>query len=153
MKRVGVGLRWYVYFFWGHLALYFCWNVMVLIKMLKHIKVLYLFWKVTLHNGDSFLILSFVSFRKMDYSISVDHLSRDEVFNQLHLEKSHCDTNQLKKTLMIRLKKCHPTPFKSYISNKVYSGSFLLFYSILLWYLNVRKVKKFQIQQGVWKKK
>ena len=43
----------------------------------------------------------------MDYSISVDHLSRNEVLNQLQLQ-SHLGTNQLKKTLMARLKKCHP---------------------------------------------
>ena len=44
----------------------------------------------------------------MDYSISVDHLNRDEVLKQLHLEKSQNSTNQLKKTLIVRLKKCHP---------------------------------------------
>ena len=44
----------------------------------------------------------------MDYSISVDHLSRDEVLNELHLEKSRHDTKRLKKTLTVKLKKCHP---------------------------------------------
>ena len=44
----------------------------------------------------------------MDYSISVDHLSRQEVLNQLQLEKSPYDTEKLKKVLMTRLKKCHP---------------------------------------------
>ena len=44
----------------------------------------------------------------MDYSISVDHLSRQEVLNQLQLEKSPYDTEKLKKILMTRLKKCHP---------------------------------------------
>merc|ERR1712051_168444 len=48
------------------------------------------------------------SFRDMDYSISVDHLHRDEVLNQLQIEKSQYDTKRLKKSLKVKLKKCHP---------------------------------------------